>query len=228
MKKSLLIVAATVMSSLGAFAQGYVDFSFATHRVWDEFTTPGVGVYAGNVQFAVYWAPTATTDPLVAYGTQFGQGAGSPGLQVATNGVSSIPGTYSTINALLTSAGFTIASSGGSPVVGTTGASGNSLVGQVAVTGTTAGSTYELIVVGINASAGASAFVSGGYTDIGWSNPFNYLTGTSLVDPNGQVVLSNSGLMNQFGVAPLSVPEPGTLALAALGGASMLMFRRKK
>ncbi len=26
----------------------------------------------------------------------------------------------------------------------------------------------------------------------------------------------------------LGVPEPGTIALAAIGGASMLMFRRKK
>jgi hypothetical protein len=228
MKKNLLIVAATVMTSLGAFAQGFVDFSFSTHRVWDEFTTPGVGVYGGNVEFAVYWAPITATDPLVAIGSQFGQGAGAPGLQVATNGVSSIPSTYSSINALLTSAGFTLASSAGTPIVGTTGASGNSLVGQVSPSGTTAGNTYEMIVVGINASAGASAFVNGGYADIGWSNPFDYVTGLNAQDPNGQTQLSSAGLMNQFGVAPLSVPEPGTLALAALGGASMLMFRRKK
>jgi len=31
-----------------------------------------------------------------------------------------------------------------------------------------------------------------------------------------------------FDLNPVGVPEPGTLALAALGGASLLMFRRKK
>jgi hypothetical protein len=36
---------------------------------------------------------------------------------------------------------------------------------------------------------------------------------------------SNPMMMNELGV---TVPEPGTLALAALGGASMLLFRRKK
>jgi len=37
---------------------------------------------------------------------------------------------------------------------------------------------------------------------------------------------SNPMTMNELGVT--TVPEPGTLALAALGGASMLLFRRKK
>jgi hypothetical protein len=34
--------------------------------------------------------------------------------------------------------------------------------------------------------------------------------------------------INKFGTFIPSVPEPGTMALAALGGASLLMFRRRK
>jgi hypothetical protein len=37
----------------------------------------------------------------------------------------------------------------------------------------------------------------------------------------------NSALVGAFVVGG-SVPEPGTMALAGLGGAAMLLFRRKK
>ena len=84
-----------------------------------------------------------------------------------------------------------------------------------------------MIVVAWNASAGTGALVNGTYADMGWSNPFDFPMGASANDLVGQTLLSATGGMNQFGVAAL-VPEPGTLALAAIGGASMLLFRRKK
>ena len=144
---------------------------------------------------------------------------------MATNGVATIPLTYNNINALLTGAGFTLGSLNGTAQIGSVGASGNSLFGQTQFSGTTGGSAYELIVVAWNASAGTGALVNGTYTDVGWSNPFGYTAGAAPTDPNGQTQLSVN--MNQFGVAQV-VPEPGTLALAAIGGASLLMFRRKK
>ena len=225
MKKNLLITTAIALTSFGAFAQGYVDLSFTTHRVWDDFTTPGVGVSAATIDFAVYWAAVGTTDPLSSVGTQLGQSAGPATQQCATNGVTGIPLTYNNINALLTGAGYTLGSLNGTAQVGTVGASGNSLFGQTQFSGTTGGTGYEFIVVGWNASAGTGALVNGTYTDIGWSNPFGYTMGAAATDPNGQTQLSVN--MNQFGVIP-PVPEPGTLALAAIGGASLLMFRRKK
>ena len=74
MKKNLLITAVTALTSFSAFAQGYVDLSFTTHRVWDNFTTPGVGVSAATMDFAVYWAASGTATPLSSIGTQFGLG----------------------------------------------------------------------------------------------------------------------------------------------------------
>jgi len=60
---------------------------------------------------------------------------------------------------------------------------------------------------------------------------------TSTVAPNagnavfgvtaGQI-LNNTANPMQLDELPVAVPEPGTLALAALGGASLLLFRRRK
>jgi hypothetical protein len=235
MKKNYLVITAIALTSFGAFGQGYVNLSFATHRTWDEFTVPGVGVNAATMDFAVYWAAVGTTDPLASVGAQFGQAAGTPMQQVATNGVGSMSGAYRDINTLLTGAGFTLGSLNGTAQIGTIGASGNSLFGQTQFTGTTGGDIYQMIVVAWDAASGPGALVNGTYSAIGWSNPFDYLTGSSAIDPNGQIVLSNPGLMNQFGVVgfvpelgTLAVPEPGTLALATIGGATVLLFRRKK
>ena len=147
MKKTFLITSATVFSGFAAFGQGYLDFSFATHRVWDEFTTPGVGVNAATMDFAIYWGATTLTDQLPSVELRFGQSAGAPNQQVATNGVYSVPAAYGAINALLTGDGYTLASFGGSPLIGTIGASGNSLFGSTQITGTTGGDIYQTIVV---------------------------------------------------------------------------------
>ena len=233
MKKQIAILAlAAVSSAFSVFGQGYVNMSTSTHRLYDQFTTPGVGVYGTTIDYAIYWALVSTADPLSAVpgaGSQYGQGGGAAVQQVATNGVASNTGTGAgNINALLTANGFTLGRdfAMSSNAVSSTTAASAANYGQFQMSGTTAGNTYELIMVGWNASAGASAILNGTYAAIGWSNPFNYLTGTSASDPNGQTLLSSSG-MNQFGIAPV-VPEPGTLALAALGGASLLAFRRKK
>jgi hypothetical protein len=47
----------------------------------------------------------------------------------------------------------------------------------------------------------------------------------SAANPSGTPIFSPNTQLDELGV---TVPEPGTLALAALGGASLLLFRRKK
>jgi hypothetical protein len=228
MKKQLVIIAALATTAASVFGQGYVTLSTSTHRLVDEFTTPGVQAYGATIDYALYWAPVGTTDPLTAQGTEFGLGAGAAVQQVATNGVTSISqAAGGSLNAQLTAAGFTLGLNSGNPAVGTTLSASQSGYGQFQLGGTAAGSTYEMIVVGWNAAAGLSAITGGTYSAIGWSNPFNYITGSSATDPNGTLNISSVGYMNQFGVASV-VPEPTTLALAGLSGASLLLFRRKK
>jgi hypothetical protein len=125
-----------------------------------------------------------------------------------------------------TSSGLTLlGSQTGSAIVGD-----NANWGQVAdladlftVAGSTTGSTVYLelyVWEGSTYSTYAAASAAGDYvgdsgvfqnTTGGGGSPGSYLTG--LPDLN---------------LAVTSVPEPGTLALAALGGASLLLFRRKK
>jgi len=229
MKKQLVIIGALAATAFSVLGQGYVSYNTTTHRFYDEFTTPGVGIYGNaNIDYAVYWAPVGTTDPLTSVGTQFGIANGAANKQVATNGVASISNA-SSLNATLTGAGFTLGLNGANVASGTIGSAAQGGYGAFQLAGTTAGSTYEFIVVGWNASAGLTAIQNSTYTAIGWSNPFNYITGANSSDPNGQLGLNSTGYMNQFGVAPLGVvPEPTTLALAGLSGASLLLFRRRK
>jgi hypothetical protein len=103
MKKQIAILAALVAAtSFSAFGQGYVTFTSPTHQLYDEFTTPGVGVRANaNIDVAFLWAPTSATDSLTLVsgsggpnGNGLGLGGGvSANKQVATNGVFVILGT---------------------------------------------------------------------------------------------------------------------------------------
>jgi len=240
MKKQIALFATIIAASgLTALGQGYITFGSGTHYVWDEFSgTPGVGVSTANIDVALLWAASGTADNLSSVGTSgnFGLSGGAAANQVATNGVTSVSAAnpISTITSMLSSgwqfvtndstgsAGFLTLASVDSTTKGQinyTGGSGGT--GLLQVDNTSAGQTIELIAIGWNATTGTYLTAS----DLGWSNPITYLTGASSTDPNGGNALSSEGL-NQFGVA--AVPEPTTLALAGLGGLSMLFLRRRK
>ena len=229
MKKQIIALSVALLATVSSsFAQGYVTVATGNNYVWNEFTTLGSGVKGNaDVAIAVYWAPSGTVDPRSAVGTQFPAGATQ---SVATNQVTSITG-QANINSTMTGAGFTLATvynSGGTVISQTIGATGNINYGQTQIQGMTGNTTYELVVVGWNASAGgASALTGHTYTAIGWSNPFNYTAGAASGDTSALATFNADGMV-KFGVAPSGVPEPGTMALAALGGASLLLFRRRK
>jgi len=236
MKKQIAILAALVAAtSFSAFGQGYITFASATSGTWDEFTTPGAGIRSpSDVTVGFLWAATSATDSLTLVsgsggpnGNGLGLRGGAANKQVATNGVSSISVTpWATIATMVASGGWNWATNSAAPSAPlqvTGGANGLwSYNGGASfiLAGPGAGSTIQIVVIGWNnaGSIGSSA-------DIGWSNPFNYLTGANASDPNGTTVFSSSGA-NQFGVAP--IPEPSTIALAGLGGLSLLLFRRRK
>ena len=76
-----------------------------------------------------------------------------------------------------------------------------------------------------NNSALSAAYLGHGGSQYGASSIFNLTINSSSPTSTAQ----GAGTLQAFGlVAPLAVPEPGTLALAAMGGASLLLFRRRK
>jgi len=257
MKKQIAILATIIAASgFSAFGQDWITLAdTSTHQIWDLTglnggTTAGIGGYPtlGNFDITVLWAASGTSDPLAAIGqtanlsVSGSSAATSLGntSEVATNGAVSTASALSTISTML-SGGWTIAnnesSGSGSAATGlaitTVSSSGKftsynagspfELVGGTGVSD----SQIELIVIAWNASAtlgsGSSTFSS--VSAFGYSDAFNDTVGGGSTDPFGGTSENGAG-MNQFGVAP--VPEPTTLALAGLGGLSMLFLRRRK
>jgi hypothetical protein len=221
--KKLVVLLITVFTAIGinAFAQdGYVAFQAPGHNIYDV-SSSGVGVPApGDVSVTFLWALTGIADPL---------GAGVP-----TNGLNYVVDDYGTIESMISSDWIIAhdASNGGveaDVAVGSTGVvrgdfaydSGTSF--QLAET--TAGDTYEFIVIGWDNQFGATtleeALTEG--VPIGWSSEFDYATGASSISADENFIESGEA---PFGVD--SMPEPTSLALAGLGGLSMLLVRRRK
>jgi len=221
MKKQIAILATLMVAgSLSAFGQGYVAFSSALAYVIDEYSTPGVGTSAnsGGIDATFLWAATTATDPL---------GAG-----LATTGVTSASSTaWTTVATMLSSDGWTLAQNvaGSSPVeadnspISTVGALN---YGTLNLGGITGGNVYQLVVIAWYNNGGTIANLSQAEQagTIGWSSAFDYTTAASSTGTLSQ--FSATGQMPKFGV--VTVPEPTTLALAGLGGLSMLFLRRRK
>jgi hypothetical protein len=97
------------------------------------------------------------------------------------------------------------------------------------------GTTWSAVLGNLNSwSTDASTIVGPAYFGVSavgssvavlssTTSPGNYVIGNGA----GEIYNPSSAPM-QLDQVGLPVPEPGTLALAALGGASMLMLRRKK
>jgi len=111
-----------------------------------------------------------------------------------------------------------------------------------------AGAASGIVLVGWSANLGGSWAVASSNL-VNWATASANVAGTAYfgvssfgtitsgtAPPGPQLFGSGAGQINSGAAAPMqldalavaSVPEPGTLALAAIGGASLLLFRRKK
>jgi len=220
MKKTLIITALAVTTTLSGFAQGYVVFaSTKASGVWYNQNTDTANLataHLGNAGVTVgfMWANTGT--PLV----------GAVG--IATNNTVVTPSWAS----ILSDPAFQFATSAtsGNLVTQTLNNSGLAQAGwsynggfSFPVTGTTAGSTIEVLAVAWSSAYATPALASQAGSFLGYSSLFNYATGATSGSAVSTFALSG---MPAFGVAP--VPEPATFALAGLGMAAMLVSRRRK
>jgi hypothetical protein len=218
MKKTLITTLATSALAYGAYAQGSIT------QVQGTFSTDGVTTYGANASNP----NTATTYYTGDITLELFYASTASVTQAQINAINALAGVSGSQQlGLLTSDGFSLVSEGAGSTAGGltyvvneggfTAADANTIdllspaptgaAGWIAMYAVGDGGTY-------NGDSGVLAFAqnTGG-------NPTTVPAGTPstmLVDPAGiNLVLT-------------PVPEPGTMALSALGGLSLFLFRRKK
>lgn len=238
MKKQIAILASIIAASgFTALGQDWITIVDSKGAViQDDFTTPGTpgNAFSGDVTVEVLWASTTASDPYD--GSTAAEGGSTVKTDIGnllsdgwTLAVNDSPGTGNTIETTAFGATSTTKNAGGvenynggSPVEINTGI----LYGGTSDSGDDIQMIY--LVLGGSATSYTSAAA------LGMSDPFLNKVGSSAGDSNADGVQSGdtdevtdgtSGPA-QFFVDP--VPEPTTLALAGLGGLSMLFLRRRK
>lgn len=230
MKKTLLIAAATVALAVSTQAQGYVLFQNAGNtRISTNSVVGGAGT--GRIQAT---DGTVANEYYFALLSSTAQNTTENGVSTAQNGAA---GLYA-----FNAAGW----SANPAAIGT-----NSIAGQFASIGAdpnnsgqtalTSGAAQTFVIIGWSANIGST--LSALQT---WYNGGNPLTAgyigesavSGVITPSAggvslaQAVMGTSSpLIPGFTLGLVSVattPEPGTIALAGLGGLALLGLRRKK
>lgn len=221
MKKLLWTIGLACAVALSSYAQGYVIFSSNVQNISTNdvsgFSGGGRTQGAGNYYYALFWSSTISS--------------GAPIVGV-TDGVSGYA--FNTAGWNYDSDPTAAAASTATP--GRFAAIAPNSDGSTTISGITGGNSCYFVIVGWSASMGTTlaqmeANLASGYF-------YGYL-GQSAV--SGLIQTGNGGLITpggiMGGVSPLiqaftlgatTVPEPGTLALAAFGVASLFMLNRKK
>jgi hypothetical protein len=222
MKKLILATVLATCAVASTQAQGLIIFSSSTQNLSTNNTAPQLGATAsgkllgaGNYYFALFFSATATT----VGGTQTGAIQGTNGVYAFNDN------NWTAVSGVATNTGTSGRFTAAAP-----NADGSTTIPTIA-----AGSSAEFVVIGWSASLGTSlSQVMGDY------NSANGFIGQSAV--SGAISTGNGGNLptpNLFGgIAPqlqafqlgsvVATPEPATLALAGLSGASLLLFRRRK
>jgi PEP-CTERM motif len=218
MKKILLITTmAATLTALTALGQGNFIFGTGGGVVWN----PGTGTRGGPFNVAFFWG---TGTP--AIGTLTGRD------HTSTNAVSVHLATE--WNAILGDVNYHLAmnTNTGTVAVGSLTAAGGvnySSGNNFAVQGTSAsGGTANVYMLAWDNTFATPALAQAGGATPGWSIPFayNYSANPGAASGNFSTAASAAGVSIAFGALP--IPEPATFALAGLGTAAMLIFRRRK
>jgi len=222
--KKLLTIAALIGAASVSFGQGYVSFfngstsRVSTNSVADAHTggsTPVLhAAIAGGVAgyyYALVVAPTTTTtiDPTLA-GWSF---SGSYGTNTATAGRMAGFNNADLVGASV--AGFAAGTTANFAVVSWSASVGTTYAQALAWWNN--GNPFQNEAIGVMYNFGISAIATGvGVAPSG--GPYNDVWGAS-----------SSGLIQGMVLGSyLNVPEPSTFALAGLGAAALLIFRRRK
>jgi len=219
MKKTLLIVTVAALTGLSSFGQGYFALSGGARGAWDIFTPANGGIpkLGATLDVALYYGSSSATPAVESILN------GSPTNTASVYGAN--PWTailndpnFTQVVDFNTSTAVTpaTASNGGWAYTTTGGFS------AVPVTGTVAGTTYDMYVIAWDKTYATPAAAGAAGAAVGWSKMFQYTPVSNIGTPAS---LAASGF-TPFGVN--AVPEPASFALAGLGMAAMLVSRRRK
>jgi hypothetical protein len=238
MKKTILTLAVLGALSVPAFSQGLVYFTGGASNATKISTNSAVGGVAtgrtagDNTYYYALFASSSQTS-IGGNSAAFSGNAGTYVFNATGWTLVGIAGNSQTLNGV----GTFVASSQGSTSAGQ-GALNTD--GSLSVSGIAGAAAGNFVVVGWSANIGSTlAALEAWYNNPlgiqsqGWIGQSRIGIGQTLGDNGQNATLNVMGTattsINAFtmGEVPV-VPEPGTLALAALGGASLLLFRRKK
>jgi hypothetical protein len=240
MKKYIIATTALLVVATSAFSQGLVNFSAGTSVATRMSTNsvvggPSAGLTVGGASL-YYYALFASVNQTTINGSStaisglnanyvfnnLGTGIPSTGWEligIGTNNTSA--GRMNTASQGTTSAGQSAFNADGSLTVQGIGGAANANFVTVGWYSPGIGTTLQSLQTWYAAGA------NNGW--IGQSAVGNLTLGDGGLVVTPGVFGSGAGQVGGFmmGLTPI-VPEPTTLALAALGGASLLLFRRKK
>ena len=226
MKKTLLTVALVTLAAAASQAQGFVTFGSSTQNVSTNNVTandPTLGASAsgktsgaGSYYYALFYSTSQTA---IGGSSAAAQGNAAQGLLNPANGWT-FSGDYASSTA----------------TVGRWTSLNPNADGTSTVSGLAGGASAQFAILGWSANLGTTlaalqvSILAQAHGFLGQSIVSGALQAGdgALVTP---ATISSGGApgIQGFTLGALApVPEPTTLALAAIGGASLLMFRRKK
>lgn len=227
MKKILITTGLACAVALASQGQGLVIFSSGTQNIstnnsagliTTQAAASGRTAGAGNYYYALFYSASPITSVGLFQGVDVG---GNNYAFDASSGLTLVTQSYAASTA---TAGRFAAVNGNS----------DSSVGAQTIA---AGSTAYFIVVGWSANLGttlaqmeANLGTVNGYLGESASSGAITLGNAALGGSTPDSALFGSGapFIQAFTLGAVPVPEPGTIALAAIGGASLLLLRRKK
>lgn len=225
MKKLTFIAAVVALTTVVSHAQGLVAFintsaagsKISTNSVAGGAQTGLTPAVANQFYYALYSATPSTTTV---------QGSTAAWIPGASGSVASTFGVLG--DASWTFRGYATNTATVGRLQG---------VNPLAITGVAGGGTANFVVLGWSANLGADiASLQSSLTSANWSGlgfiGESAVGATLTLGDGGSIptpgILAASGAVTGFTVGIIPVPEPSTMALAALGGASLLLFRRRK
>ena len=205
MKKILTTLALAAVTA-ASFAQGVVNFGNGSTTLISANGTSIPGSSVSTFYFAVFMAPSGTVTQDFLAAPAFGDATWGSAL-------------YTTVNHA-TAVGRLATTAGAAVIPGYNGGSTADFI--VKGWSANAGTTYAEALVAFNSALPGAYF---GVSRIG----NNVVLGDGGAIPAAFLFGVGGSQVGGFNLAPTAaVPEPSSMALAGLGAASLLMFRRRK